>query len=439
MSMAKVLMAAVIPALWMTQAAGSDAIGDGKRFVESLVKEDSAGAIAMLAPALKKELPEPKLRDLWQAVLAKVGPFEKVLGATAAKLPGYDVVLVTCRFKRATLDAKVVFDAQGQVAGLGFLPSAAEPPPYARPGAFHEKAFTVGRGAWRLPGTLTLPAAGAGPWPAVVLVHGSGPQDRDETIGANKPFRDLAWGLAAKGVVVLRYEKRTKEYPGKWAKGPGQFTVQAETVDDALSAVAQLRATEGIDAKRIVVLGHSLGGIVAPRIGRSDPQIGGLIILAGCLSRPLEDVWVERARYRLSRKAKPSDDEKKWLAALESHAASVKRLTAADLSSSVQLEGAPPAYWLDLRQYDPLAVAKKLKQPLLVLQGGRDYQTGQVDFDRWKEAFGNRSKVTFKRYPQLNHLFIAGEGESTPEEYLQAGHVAETVVTDIAEWIRDLR
>ena len=96
---------------------------------------------------------------------------------------------------------------------------------------------------------------------------------------------------------------------------------------------------------------------------------------------------------------------------------------------------APPAYWLDLRQHDPLTIAKELKQPLLILQGGRDYQVTEVDFNHWKEALVARSNVTFKLYPKLNHVFIAGEGRSTPDEYEEPGHVAEGVVTDIAEWI----
>ena len=189
----------------------------GKQFVELLAKEDFAGAVARFDATMKTALPEPKLRETWQAVQAQAGPFQKQLGARATKVTGYDVVLVTCQFERTALDTKVVFDAKGRVAGLFFVPShaaanASGPPPYARTNAFREKEFTVGRGEWRLPGTLTLPSAGGGLWPAVVLVHGSGPQDRDETIGANKPFRDLAWGLATKGIAVLRYEKRTKEY-----------------------------------------------------------------------------------------------------------------------------------------------------------------------------------------------------------------------------------
>jgi dienelactone hydrolase len=350
------------------------------------------------------------------------------------------VVLVTCQFKQMALDAKVVFDAKGRVAGLFFVPShpaasTSEPPPYARANAFQEKEFTVGHGEWRLPSTLTLPTTGGGPWPAVVLVHGSGPNDRDETVGANKPFRDLAWGLATKGVAVLRYEKRTKAYAEKLqAAGLGQFTVQEETIDDALSAVAQLRATDGLDPKRIFIVGHSLGGTVAPRIGHADPKLAGLIILAGA-TRPLEDLMVEQTRYLISLNGQPSAESRAKLDELLAEVAKVKKLTPADSSSTASLLHAPPAYWLDLREHDTLAIAKELKQPLLILQGGRDYQVTEVDFNGWKESLVAQSNVTFKLYPKLNHLFIAGEGRSTPDEYEEPGHVAEGVVTDIAEWI----
>ena len=423
-------------------SAPGDVTSAGKQFVELLAKEDFAGAVARFDATMKTALPEPKLRETWQALQAQTGPFQKQLGARATKVAGYDVVLITCQFERTALDTKVVFNAKEQVAGLFFVPSqaaanASGPPPYARTNAFREKEFTVGRGEWRLPGTLTVPSAGGSPWPAVVLVHGSGPNDRDETVGANKPFRDLAWGLATKGIAVLRYEKRTKACADNLkVTGLAKFTVQEETIDDALSAVAQLRATDGLDPKRIFVLGHSLGGMVASRIGQADPQIAGLIILAGCLSRPLEDVMVEQARYLLSLKAKSSAEENAWLAEFESAAAKVKKLTAADASSSTVLLGGPPAYWLDLRQHDPLAITKGLKQPLLILQGGRDYQVTPVGFERWKEALGAQANVTFKLYPKLNHLFITGEGKSSPAEYEQPGHIAEAVVVDVADWIR---
>lgn len=416
----------------------SQVAGSGQQFVELLSKEDFAGAVTRFDAAMFKALPEPKLRETWQTIQSQNGVFQKQLGARATKVAGYDVALVTCRFERTTLDVKVVFKAEGKVAGLFFLAPDAGPPPYARPKAFHERDFIVGRGEWQLPGTLAVPHTADRPSPAVVLVHGSGPSDRDETVGGNKPFRDLAMGLASRGIAVLRYEKRTRQYPGKWASSAEQFTVQTETINDALTAVDQLRTTEGIDPDRIFVLGHSLGGIMAPQIGESDPQIAGLIIMAGCLSRPLEDVWIERGEYLLSLKDTPSAEEQVWLKRLKSDMAKVKKLTAADASSSEVLQGATPAYWLSLRQYDALATVKQVKQPILVLQGGRDYQTGLVDFENWKQVLDRRPKVTFKLYRKLNHLFIAGEGKCTPEEYLRPGHVANGVVADIANWIQGL-
>lgn len=148
---------------------------------------------------------------------------------------------------------------------------------------FTEESVTVGAEKWALQGTLPIPVGPVAA--AVVLVHGSGPNDRDETLGPNKPFRDLAWGLADRGIAVLRYEKRTRQYAGKMAGNPN-LTVREETTDDAILAAALLRAHDRIDPKRVFVLGHSLGGTLAPRIAAEDRSLAGLIILAGA-TRPL--------------------------------------------------------------------------------------------------------------------------------------------------------
>jgi fermentation-respiration switch protein FrsA (DUF1100 family) len=412
---------------------------EGGRFVELLTKGDFAGAAGKFDSKMKTAVPEPKLQELWQTIETQAGPFQKQLGARKIVTAGYDVAMVTCQFKQMALDIKVVFDTNALVAGLFFLPSqgyVSADPPYVTTNTFYETNFTVVQGKWHLPGTLTLPGTNGGPWPVVVLVHGSGPEDRDETGGANRPFRDLALGLASKGVAVLRYEKRTKEYAATFKKKfPDHFTVREETTDDALGAAAQLRNTKWIDPKRIFVLGHSLGGMLAPRIGQTDTNLTGLILLAGP-TRPIEDLILEQTRYLNSISGAPSAESEAYLAEVQSDVAKLKKLTAADASSTTVLFGAQPVYWLDLRDYDPVEVAKKLREPVLILQGGRDYQVTQVDFDRWKEALGSQTNVTFKFYDNLNHQFITGEGKSTPVDYEQAGHVAEPVVNDIAEWVK---
>jgi fermentation-respiration switch protein FrsA (DUF1100 family) len=412
----------------------------GEQFVDLLAKGDFAGAAARHDKTMRTALPEPKLGDTWRSLESQAGRFKKRLHTRAVKAGGYDVALVTCEFERAKLDVKVVLNSKGEVSGLFFLPSTAEvdsskPPGYAHTNTFREKDFTVGSGAWQLPGTLTLPTSkSSGPYPAVVLVHGSGPNDRDETVGASKPFRDLAWGLATKGVAVLRYEKRTKEYGTRFLAEKIRITPQEETIDDAVIAVNQLRQTEGIDAKRVFVLGHSLGATLAPRIGQAAPEIKGLIIMAGA-TRPIEDMIVEQTRYILSLGGELSAADQKKLSDLETKVAEIKKLTPADANSSKFLLNAPPAYWLDLRAHDPVGEAKSLKQPLLILQGGRDYQVTPAQFDDWKKGLEGSTQVTFKLYPELNHLFIAGKGKSTPQEYEKGGYVAEQVVSDIADWV----
>jgi hypothetical protein len=300
-------------------------------------------------------------------------------------------------------------------------------PAYSKPDSFRERDVTVGNDEWKLPGTLTVPV-GKGPFPAIALVHGSGPNDRDETVGQTKVFKDLAEGLASRGIVVLRYEKRTRQYAAKTA-AMERFTVNEETVDDAVQALATLRAQPEVDAKRVFLLGHSLGGNLAPRIAEADAKLAGLVLLAAN-ARPLAEALLDQAEYL---GATPAD-----LQALRAQAAKLKALEPADADAPPLHIGpisAPASYWLDLNAYDPAATAKRLTIPMLILQGERDYQVTMKDLAVWKSALGSRKNVTLRSYPALNHLFVAGEGKSLPAEYNKPGHVAPEVVDDVAKFL----
>ena len=354
----------------------------GKVFVDLLAKGDYANARAMCDSTVKSVMPETRLKEIWESVTAPAGSLKDITAVKAQKYQVYDIVLVTCQYERKTFDTRVVFDASGKVAGLSFAGSTPEykSPSYVNRGAFKENEVIVGSGEWSLHGTLSVPI-GKGPFAAIVLVHGSGPNDRDETVGANKPFRDLAWGLASKGVAVLRYEKRTKEHGMKLVALKNTLTVKEETIDDALAAVALLRKTEGIDAKRIYLLGHSLGGMLVPRIGKLDAGIAGFVVLAG-LTRPLEDVMLEQFTYIFGLKGTLSDADKKQLEEIRKQVEKVKGFTVSDTNSSESVFATPPSYWLDLRGYDPPEVARALPHPMHVLQGERDYQVTMKDFER---------------------------------------------------------
>lgn len=437
-----ITVAAVGPSVAQVEkgAESDDITASAIRFVELLEKKDFPAAVENFDETMTRVMPPEKVDEVWTTILAQVGPLEKRVGVRTEKASKYDIVLVTCKFERATLDVKVVFDAARKISGLFFVPSTPpaeyKPPDYVKPDSFEEKVVQVGAGEWVLPGTLTLPK-GEGPFPAVVLVHGSGPQDRDETIGPNKPFRDLAWGLGSRGVAVLRYEKRTKVHGAKIAANPDGATIKAETVDDALAAVSLLRNTPRIDRDRIFVLGHSLGGMVAPGIAVLDRDLAGLIIFAGN-TRRLEDLFLDQRRWFAALDGEVSESEKAQLEELEAQVARVKDPKLSKTTPSAGLPGGAPAvYWLSLRAYDPRRVAEGLKLPMLIVQGQRDYQVTMEDYQGWKETLSDRENVQFKLYPKCNHLFVEGEGQSTPAEYAKPGNVAEEAVDDVAAWIRE--
>lgn len=409
-----------------------------KAMLDALNKGDYAAAGKGFDEPMRKALPAEKLETTWKALTAKYGAFQKRAGVRTERGSKFDFVYLTCEFEKQTFDIRVVFGKEKQISGFSFVPTPPKEfpvPPYAKPDSFREEEVVVGKGGeWPLPGTLTLPKSG-GPFPVVILVHGSGPHDRDETVYANKPFRDLAWGLASQGVAVLRYQKRTKDHGLKFSQLKA-FTIQQESVDDALEAAHLLRQRAEIDPKRIFVAGHSLGAAAAPLIGEQEPGLAGLILLAGN-SRPLEDLIVEQYEYSYSLKGDLTDDDRKELDKIKKQAARVKEPgLAADTPKSELPLGIPGFYWLHLRSYDDVATAAKLKMPVFILQGERDYQVTMADFALWKKGLADHKNVAFKSYPALNHLFLEGKGKSTPDEYTNASHVSGEVVDDIAAWVK---
>jgi dienelactone hydrolase len=419
-----------------------DLIVKARVFIDALNKADFETAVRDFDATMMKVSGPDKLAEFWKQVPERMGAFKRQTAARRDQFGGYDVALVTCEFEKVTLDARVIFDKEKKIAGFQFVPSLPpakyEPPPYADPAKFEEREVMVGNDPWTLPATLAVPK-GEGPFPALVLVHGSGPNDRDETIGPNKPFRDLAWGLASRGIAVLRYEKRTRIYGPKFVADPkfASLTVKEETVDDALEAVRLLRSTERTDRRRIFVLGHSLGGMLIPRIALAgkDLDIAGFIVMAG-LTNPVPETYLRQMTYLLSLDGETSADDRKQLDEIKHDVARINALQDSDAGTSEKILNVSPSYWLDLRGYFPPAVALKTDKPMLILQGSRDYQVTIEDFDNWKKALGGRADVEFKLYPKLNHLFAEGQGIPTPNEYtLVHSSVAEYVVSDIAAFI----
>jgi len=430
------LPAASVPA----QVAADEARNTAIALLDAMDAGDYAGAEAMMNAEMAAAVPAARLQAVWESLPAQAGAAQGRGEPTVTTTGDTQVVKVPLQYAHVGLVATVSVQADGRVAGFLVQPAAAAaaaPPPPAPPAAaagFGERETTIGSGERALPATLALPD-GEGPFPAVVLVHGTGPHDRDETVGPNRPFLDIARGLAAQGIAVLRYEKRTRARPQDYADG--NLTIDSETTDDAVLAVQALHALPQVDAKRVFVLGHSQGGMMAPRIAThavgAGAPVAGLVLLAAPARKLLDIIVEQNRRLAVLDDAEISDAER---AAIDALRAQTDAIRAGGEVESTPLR-LPAAYWRSTDAVDPVAEAATADLPMLVLQGARDIQVVDADWQLWKGAFHDDPQVTFKLYPALNHLGIAGEGDGNLAEYQVPGHVDAGLVDDIAAWIHE--
>ncbi|MFB4281211.1 alpha/beta hydrolase family protein [Nonomuraea sp. MTCD27] len=389
----------------------------------------------MFAPELRAAVSDQALQLAWTIEMGKRGPVSAVEEPVGEPVDAGRVrvsVPVVCERDGFTVVMSV--DDAGALHGLQFVLATTAtwaPPDYAVPQLFVEQDITVGSGPLAVPGTLSLPL-GAEPRPGVVLLSGGGPFDRDETIGPNKPLKDLAWGLASRGAATLRFDKVTHTH-SQVTSAP-DFTMASEYVPHAVAAVRALQNQPGVDPTRVYILGHSMGGKVAPRVAAAEPSVAGLVILAGD-TQPMHRAAVRVARYLASLTPGPPAD-----ALVKGIMEQVAMVDSPDLSPSTPAKALPfelpGSYWLDMRAYDPVAAAAALDKPMFIGQGGRDYQvTVADDLSGWRDGLAHRPDVTIRVYDADNHLFFPGVGPSTPAEYEPAQHVDPAVVGDIAEWL----
>ncbi|GGH38506.1 alpha/beta fold hydrolase [Paenibacillus segetis] len=412
-------------------------------FLELLKSGDGAKAAEYVSPTMSAAIPSALLDQLWRSCEAQFGKATEQVAKSESSNAIHRNVTYTFK-STIPFDLTLRLNPSGQIDDLYLGVASAslyQKPSYDNAASYTEQEIVVGEGALALPGTLTMPV-GKGPFPAVVLVHGSGTNNRDEAIGGAKPFRDIAAGLASQGIAVLRYDKVTYEHTFAVASNP-KFTLKNETVDDAILAVKLLKETANIDASRIFVAGHSQGGLAMPLILDADKNgdIAGSILLAGPSDTFINTMEDQQAEF-ISRLKELGQDTTPMI----QNATLLKSM--ADMLNDPQysLDNLPanfpsqPAYWwFEQRGYKPSDLAKKQTGHMLVLQGENDVQVTMRQYEGWKTALKDRKDVEFKSYPKVNHLLAEYDGISVAAEYNAPSNVSKSIIDDIAAWIQKIK
>lgn len=364
-----------------------------------------------------------QLSSLWKGIESQMG-----LYVSNSAWYGLDGVpggkWCNISFENGKAALVLVYGLDGRIAGLRIAPALPEPAPDEEFSDIHElaegweeKELAVHTGKFKLPARLTVPRQKApDSIPVLILVHGSGPNDMDETLGPNKLFKEIAAAMSHRGIAVLRYDKRTYVYGEKAFANPEEPTIEEECTDDALSAAS---LADSLGFERIFIIGHSLGAGMAPYIAASDTDglLDGIIMLAAPASTMAETI-----EHQIGVLGNAYNREE--LARI--------RKTFMEL----------PQKYIEGVDYDKKAVMAGLCAkafPMLFLQGGRDYQVPAEEiriWEAWVDEAGGNADARFISYPGLNHIFHKGEGEPSPAEYAVQGKIPGEVLDDIAGFLK---
>ncbi len=429
----------IITLLFTTTAFSQNVISlfnAANQFFDLMQAEKFSEAHNLFDSEVKTKISEEDLKKLWSDLAAKYGKSD-AFDAVQSKVQGeFFSVTVEGKFAHGDQNFILGFNKAEKIVGLFLAPSRSASnyvkPSYADTNLYKEQSVYIGPAKSQLAAIITIPK-NVKNFPVVVFVHGSGPGDMDESVGANKPFKDMAAGLAAQGIGSLRYVKRTLIYPNDFT---GAFTVKEEVLNDALAAITQAKTIQGADVKKIFLFGHSLGGMLAPRIANLSPDLAG-IILAAAPARKLSDIIIEQNKYMFERSKDTSEVNKGRLEEAIQEISKANITSLGTLKPDSSILGLPASYWVDLNVNNQVADAKKIvKQKIFVIQGGNDIQVSKTDYDLWDAALNKKKNVTLKYYPELNHLLSPQTEKTTSEQYQVPVSVSEGLIKDIAAWIK---
>jgi len=386
---------------------------------------------------MKSKVPVQQLKELWEQMESVSGKLVSVDEITIKPLEGGSKQTAVLTFERAALNMQLVENEKVKLAGLFLSQLGYQQPAYANGLGIGKKYINFVSDTYTLSGELVIPLS-CNNCPVVILVHGSGPNDKDETIGPNKVFYDLSMGLASKGVATFRYDKRSNLYPETLE---GQFDLYDETINDAIEALYTIKKDTALHFGKHVMLGHSLGAFSMPLIADSlGDQLDGAILFSAN-ARRLEDLIEYQMEYLTAWDGEITKEEADLIKINTNKAANIRigNYTTETAADSL-LAYWPGKFWKGIETYNPVdQVRHNSTTPFYILQGERDYQITMTDFDIWKKAVGDQSNVSMKNYIGLSHLFTPStSSKSGPNDYFIPNNVDYQVIGDIAQWVLEI-
>lgn len=426
-------VALVLALCFMFTVALADTEDYAKRFFEG---NENEALYELFSEEVMKQIPFEAFDGMKDQLIGLFGELQSIDAGEAIPFGEQTLLRQLVMLEKQPLLFQLVTNAEGLITGMQFTPyeEAAETPQEEAvlPEGVIEMEITVGEGEWALPGLVTMPEGGEN-LPAVVLVHGSGPNDRDETVGQTKLFRDLAYGLAQKGLAVIRYDKRTKVHGSKME----DITIAQETIEDAILAGELLAQMPEVNTGRIFVLGHSLGGMVAPRIAKESKGLFCGMILAAGTPKTFVDVMVAQNMAAIDKLPEEVRESSIELVQQEMDRMEAVFKQQTDEMQNEVLFGLPAYYLFEMQTVDAIETIKELKLPILILQGSGDFQvTPEMGLEAYEAGLGEAEYVTYRLYEGLNHVFTASVETQSLADYDEPLNADEAVIKDIIDFVK---
>ncbi len=389
-----------------------------RKLSEQMANGEFSDCAALFSDEMKASLDESALKSAWEQVVSEAGDYVGIYDVTESEKNGSVTVVTTLEYTKTGVTVTLVFDAENAVGGLWLNYRVLKSPAASESEAFTETEIQIGE--YRLDGILTLPANAENP-PVAILIQGSGQSDFDETVGELKPLRDLAHGLAENGIASIRFNKRF--YQRLALANEIKVTVETEVLEDVSAAIEFAQNRSDLNGENLFLIGHSLGGMLAPVIAEDNAAVRGIVSLAGS-PRRLEDIMCSQYEYQLRQHGISEEEIKEKTVTVQQEAERVKTLADGEEGIYFNVNG---VYWKSLNEVDTAGAALALEIPMLFLQGDADVQVyADIDFTAWQELLAGKENCRFRLYEGLGHFFNDEEGK-----------VDRAVIEEIAGFIKD--